>query len=139
VRRMAFASALLVASPTFAEPVHLSCLAQGERYVFTFDEAARSLDWITANGAHRFEIVHLDNKQVNAGTDSQFNFGLEYDELGLNLSRISGGLELTWSRKPTMQEKAKCRAEHGISARWCEDYFVIRTISGQCSRIERLF
>ena len=55
--------------------------------------------------------------------------------LTVEINRLTGGGQLTFSRPPTEAEKAECGRDKG----WCDDDITIGSVTGQCRAVSRRF
>jgi len=120
------------------EQVFLSCALtdrsnQTHQYSFEFKPNKPYLFWV--EGTQELKVIRNTDSQLwgeHSGRFRQF----PYDHSSFQLNRVTGSAEITYSRKPTTEEVAKCKKERSWG---CDDFVVLteRTETGHCQVRER--
>ena len=122
----------------FSKEIYLACSLTDKSntvydYSFVFNPKKETFFWI--NGTQNFMVIRNTSSQLWAWQEMKFR-NFPHDRTYFRLNRVSGEAEMSYVRKPSAQEIAKCKKEQSFG---CESFFVLeeRSENGRCRLTER--
>ena len=134
---------ILFSSDLFAEEVYLFCnMSLNDKstkiYSFTLNEQSKSL--FLTESSQDLQIIKVNSAQLWASSDKKIYKSFEFDNQTFYFNRITGILNVSYSRKHTKEEHDECLKRPLNKQFTCDSFIVLPNDEyGKCSVVEPVF